>query len=36
MPSNKNELAARIAVTKPTDAVRGLFFRAAPARWPGT
>jgi uncharacterized protein (TIGR02265 family) len=27
MPSNKNELAARIAITKPTDAVRGLFFR---------
>lgn len=27
MPSNKAELAARIAVTKPTDAVRGLFFK---------
>ncbi|HEX8822529.1 MAG TPA: TIGR02265 family protein [Archangium sp.] len=27
MPSNKTELAARIALTKPTDAVRGLFFR---------
>jgi uncharacterized protein (TIGR02265 family) len=27
MPSNKTELAARIAVTRPTDAVRGLFFR---------
>ena len=27
MPSNKTELAARIAMTRPTDAVRGLFFR---------
>jgi len=27
MPSNKTELAARIAVTKPGDAVRGLFFK---------
>jgi uncharacterized protein (TIGR02265 family) len=27
MPSNKTELAARIAVTRPNDAVRGLFFR---------
>ncbi len=27
MPSNKTELAARIAVTRPTDSVRGLFFR---------
>ncbi|MCY1081734.1 TIGR02265 family protein [Archangium lansingense] len=27
MPSNKTELADRIAVTRPTDAVRGLFFR---------
>jgi uncharacterized protein (TIGR02265 family) len=27
MPSNKTELAERISVTKPTDAVRGLFFR---------
>ncbi len=27
MPSNKNELEARIALTRPTDSVRGLFFR---------
>ncbi|MGZ3458946.1 MAG: TIGR02265 family protein [Archangium sp.] len=27
MPSNKTELAARLAVTRPHDAVRGLFFR---------
>jgi uncharacterized protein (TIGR02265 family) len=27
MPSNKTELAARIALTKPTDGVRGLFFK---------
>jgi uncharacterized protein (TIGR02265 family) len=27
MPSNKTELAARIALTRPTDSVRGLFFR---------
>lgn len=27
MPSNKTELAARIAATRPTDSVRGLFFR---------
>lgn len=27
MPSNKTELAARIAITRPTDTVRGLFFR---------
>jgi uncharacterized protein (TIGR02265 family) len=27
MPSNKTELAARIAITRPNDAVRGLFFR---------
>lgn len=27
MPSNKTELAARIAVTRPNDGVRGLFFR---------
>ena len=27
MPSNKTELAARIALTRPTDSVRGIFFR---------
>ncbi len=27
MPSNKTELAARLAVTKPNDGVRGLFFK---------
>ncbi len=27
MPSNKTELAARIAATKPNDGVRGLFFK---------
>ncbi|WPB78842.1 TIGR02265 family protein [Archangium violaceum] len=27
MPSNKTELAARIALTKPPDSVRGIFFR---------
>lgn len=27
MPSNKTELAARLALTRPTDCVRGLFFR---------
>ena len=27
MPSNKTELAARLAATRPNDAVRGLFFR---------
>lgn len=27
MPSNKTELAARIALTRPNDGVRGLFFR---------
>ena len=27
MPSNKSELAARIALTRPRDGVRGLFFR---------
>ncbi|MBZ4395385.1 TIGR02265 family protein [Myxococcus sp. MISCRS1] len=28
MPSNKSELAARLAATQPGDAVRGLFFKA--------
>lgn len=27
MPSNKTELAARLALTKPNDGVRGIFFR---------
>jgi uncharacterized protein (TIGR02265 family) len=27
MPSNKSELAARIAITQPSDTVRGLFFK---------